>query len=96
MKHEVVTSIFLGLAGLAAIIGCLGLLRMRGAAAKLHFAGWISLTVLPAVMAAIVSQEGLSEAGTRAIFIVVISFLEAPVVIHVLGRAIHTYERPEK
>lgn len=96
MKHEWITAIFLGVAGLAAIMGCAGLLRVRGAAAKLHFAGWISLTVLPAVVAAIVSQEGLSEAGSRAIIIAVIAFLQAPVVVHVLGRAIHTYERPEE
>lgn len=96
MKHPVITCIFLGLAAAAVAVGCLGFLRMRGAAAKLHFAGWTALTAPPWVMAAIVCNEGFSEAGTRAILITVLLFLEAPITAHVLGRAIHSHEHLPK
>lgn len=92
MKHQILTSLFLALAALATVISCIGLLRMRGAAARLHFASWMTLTVPPCVLAAALCEEGLSQTGRKAIFIVAILILQGPLISHILGRAIHSNE----
>lgn len=94
MKHEMLTSVFLALAALATVISCAGLLRMRGAAAKLHFVSWLTLTAPPCVLAAVLCEEGLSQAGRKTILIVALLLLQGPLISHILGRAIHSNEHP--
>ncbi len=92
MSHPVLAGCFLGLAVLAMYLSCLGLLLMRGAAARLHYLGFASLLAPVFVMAAVLTEEGLSMAGRKAILIVLILALEGPVLAHILGRAVHKYE----
>ncbi len=93
MNHPVLVSIFLGLAVLIVLAGCAGLLAMRGAAARLHYASFTALLAPPLVMAAVLSTEGLSQAGFKAILIVVLLLVQGPVVAHAIGRAIYSHDR---
>lgn len=93
MNHPVLVSVFLGLAVLALAGGCLGLVRMGSPAARLHFVGASALVAAPFVLAAILTEEGLSQAGLTAILIVIVLLIQGPVVTHVLGRAIHSRQR---
>lgn len=92
MKHHVLISIFLGLAVLAVLVGCAGMMRMRGAAARLHYTSLTALAAPLFVLGAVVSAEGLSQAGVKAILIVLVLWIQSPVVAHALGRAIHSQE----
>lgn len=93
MNHPVLVSIFLGLAVAAVLGGCAGIMTMRGAAARLHFVNAATLIAPPLVMAAVLTEEGFSEAGLTAILIVAVLLIQGPVVAHVIGRAIHSHER---
>ncbi|HVU99731.1 MAG TPA: monovalent cation/H(+) antiporter subunit G [Verrucomicrobiae bacterium] len=93
MTQTILICIFLGAAVLAVAAGCAGLVMMRSAAAKLHFASAAALIAPPFIMAAVLCQQGLSQAGLKAILLVVILFMQGPVAAHVMIRAIHTHER---
>jgi|GEM_PF-3843324 len=92
MKHPILTCLFLGGAAAMALLACLGLMLMRGAAARFHFVGAAALLAPPLALAAVLTEEGLSQAGITAILIVAAILLQGPVVAHVVARAIHTHE----
>src|SRR5438094_592417 len=93
MNHPILVSIFLAGAVLVIIAGAAGVWLMRGAAARLHFVNAAALLAPPLVMAAVLTEEGLSQAGLKAILITLVLFVEGPVLAHVLGRAIYAHER---
>lgn len=93
MNHPFLVSIFLGIAVLTVGIGCLGLILMRGAAAKLHFVNGVTLVAPLFVLAAVLTEEGLSQAGLKSALIVLLLLIQSPVLTHVVGRAIHSHER---
>ncbi len=96
MSHPILISILLGLAVLAVAAGCIGMLRMRGAAARLHFVSATALLAPPLVMAAVLCQEGLSQAGLKAILLALILLVQGPVAAHVLGRALYTRDHAKR
>lgn len=93
MNHPVLVSIFLVLAVLTVGAGCAGMWLMRGAAARLHFVNAAGLLAPPLVMAAVLTEAGLSQAGLKAVLIAAILFLQGPVLAHVLGRAIYACDQ---
>ena len=93
MSHPALDCIFLGAAVLVVAVGCAGMLTMRSAAARLHFINATTLWSAPLVMAAVLSEEGLSQAGLKAILIAAVLLAQGPVLAHVIGRAIHSHDR---
>lgn len=93
MSHPVLTTAFLIAAVLVVLGCCLGLLLMRSPLARLHYLGPASLLAPWLVAAAVLTEEGLSQAGLKALLIAVVLLLEGPVLAHVLGRAIQV-QRP--
>ena len=72
----------------AQLLCCLGLLRMRTTADRLHFAS-ASFTVGPfCVLAALLVREQLSSIGLDSIAAVALLFLAGPIVLHATARAI--------
>ncbi len=68
-------------------ICCLGLLVMRTAADRLHYAS-AAYTVGPmCVLAAILVREGLTTSGLDTIAAVGLLFLAGPIVVHATARA---------
>lgn len=93
MNHPVLTSIFLTLGVFSVLTGVTGVGLMRNAAARLHYVNATALVAPPLFMAAILCEQGFSQAGLTAILIVVLLWLQGPVLAHVIGRAIHSHER---
>ncbi len=96
MNHPVLVSVLLAAAILVIYAACLGLLLVRGAAARLHYLGPVTLLSPGLVSLAIIVQEGLSQAGRKAIFITCVLLLEGPILAHILGRAIHAISQQEQ
>jgi len=94
MNHPVLVSSFLALGVLSALIGCAGMVAMRGAASRLHYVSFSGLVAPCFVLAAVLSAEGLSQAGRKAILLVLVVLVQSPAIAHVLGRAIYFYEHP--
>ncbi len=88
MSHPVLTSILLGAAVLVVLACCLGLLLMRSPLARLHYLGPASLLAPVLVAAAVLAEEGLGQAGLKAVMIAALLFVQGPVLAHILGRAI--------
>jgi monovalent cation/proton antiporter MnhG/PhaG subunit len=71
----------------AQLVCCLGLLVMRTAADRLHYAS-AACTVGPfCVLAAVLIREGLTSAGLDSIAAVGLLFLAGPIVVHAIARA---------
>jgi multisubunit Na+/H+ antiporter MnhG subunit len=71
----------------AQLVCCVGLLVMRTAADRLHYAS-AAYTVGPlCVLAAILIREGLSSSGLDTIAAVGLLFLAGPIVVHATARA---------
>jgi multisubunit Na+/H+ antiporter MnhG subunit len=71
----------------AQLVCCLGLLVMRTAADRLHYAA-AAYTVGPfCVLAAVLVREGVKSAGLDAIAAVGLLFLAGPIVVHATARA---------
>jgi multisubunit Na+/H+ antiporter MnhG subunit len=91
---NVVVDVLLVLGVAAELLCCLGVLVMRTAADRLHYAA-AGTTVPPLLLlAALLVREGVASQGLMAIGAVGLLFLLAPVVVHATGRAIHD-EEPE-
>ncbi len=93
MNHPVLTTVFLGAVVLVVLGCCLGLVLMRSPLARLHYLGPASLLAPWLVAAAVLTQEGLSQAGLKALLVAVVLLLQAPVLANVLGRAINFHQQ---
>ncbi len=93
MNHPVLTTVFLVLAVLVIYGCCAGLLLMGSSLARLHYVGAAGLVAPLLIMAAVLTEEGASQAGLKAIMIAVLLAVQGPVVAHILGRAIARRER---
>ena len=90
---NVAVDVLLGLGVAVEAICCLGLVVMRTAADRLHFAG-AAPTIGPLlILAAVLVRVHLSGAGIQAIAAVLILFLAAPILVAATGRAIRRREK---
>lgn len=71
---------------------CVGVLVMRGALERLHFAGATTLGVL-LIGAAVVVRDSFSLIGSRAILVGVFTLVGSPVLTHATARALHERAR---
>jgi multisubunit Na+/H+ antiporter MnhG subunit len=71
---------------------CAGVLLMRGALARLHYAGATTLGVL-LIAAAVVVRESFSLIGSRAILVAAFFLVASPVLTHTTARALRAGAR---
>jgi multicomponent Na+:H+ antiporter subunit G len=74
------------------LLACAGVLRMRGALDKLHYAGAFVPATLCIALAVLI-REGPSLIGNKAIAIAAFALVATPVLTHATARAIHGEER---
>lgn len=74
---------------------CLGLLLMRNVYNRLHYVSLASLLGPIVIVAAVLVQEGLSQAGIKAILILLVLVTISPVMTHAMARAIRLRETAE-
>ncbi len=74
------------------VIAYLGVLAMRGAYDRLHFANAASLGA-PCLALAILAREGFSLIANKALLAALIMLVTSPVLTHVTARAVRIRER---
>ena len=72
---------------------CVGVVVMRDVYDKLHFTGPATILGPLALAAAIVVQEGLSQAGIKALLVAALLLVANPVLTHATGRALFIRQR---
>ena len=72
---------------------CLGVVVMRDVYDKLHFTGPATILGPLALAGAIVVQEGLNQAGIKAVLIAGLLLVANPVLTHATGRAFYIRQR---
>jgi len=89
-----VVTVVLIVVGVAVELGCcVGVLVMRDAYDKLHYTGPAAILGPVAFAAAIVVQEGVSQAGVKAVLVAVLLIVANPVLTHATGRALYIRQR---
>jgi multicomponent Na+:H+ antiporter subunit G len=88
--RDVVTWVFVGVGVGAQVLVCLGVLLMRDALDRLHYAGASTLGVT-CVCAAVIVAAGPSIIGLKAILIAAFLAVTGPVLTHATARAIHLH-----
>ena len=82
-----ILTVVLLVAGVAVVVlCCVGVLVMRGAYARLHYAAPAGLGAL-LLAVAIVVREGFSLIGDKALLVAVFLLVSSPVLSHVTARA---------
>ena len=76
----------------AAWIGSLGVFTAGRALDQLHYVGLTSLWSPAAIAVAIVLEEGISKAGTKALTIAAVLLVLNPILTHATGRATYRIE----
>lgn len=75
------------------LLGCLGVLVMRGVYDRLHYTGPASLGAV-LIAAAVVVREGLiSQISTKAVLTAAILLAVSPILVHVTARSARLRER---
>ncbi len=72
---------------------CVGVVVMRDVYDKLHFTGPATILGPIALAGAIVVQEGLNQAGVKALLIAALLLVANPVLTHATGRALYIRQR---
>ena len=88
--RDVVTWVLVGVGVGAQVLVCLGVLLMRDALDRLHYAGASTLGVA-CVCAAVIVAAGPSIIGLKAILIAAFLAVSGPVLTHATARAIHLH-----
>lgn len=85
------TDIFLALGVVCELIGCIGVLAMRGAYDRLHFSSPGMLGAM-FIATAVVIKDSFSLVGDKAILIAVFVLLGSPILTHAVARAARIHE----
>ena len=72
---------------------CVGVVVMRDVYDKLHFTGPATILGPLALAGAIVVQEGLNQAGIKALLVAGLLLVANPVLTHATGRALYIRQR---
>ena len=72
---------------------CVGVVVMRDVYDKLHFTGPATILGPLALAGAIVVEEGLNQAGIKALLIAALLLVANPVLTHATGRALYIRQR---
>jgi len=72
---------------------CVGVYVMRDAYDKLHYTGPAAILGPVLFAGAIVVQEGVSQAGVKAVLVALLLIIANPVLTHATGRALYIRQR---
>jgi monovalent cation/proton antiporter MnhG/PhaG subunit len=84
--HDLVVDILVGIAVVAELLCCVGLLVMRDVYDRLHYAMAASAVPPFVVAAAVLVEEAWTQPGINALLIAVALFLVSPVIAHATAR----------
>jgi len=90
--RNVVVDVLLALGVGAELLCCVGVLAMRNAADRLHYAGAGTTVGALLILAAVLVREGLTSQGLEAIAAVAILFGLGPLLVHATARAARRIE----
>ena len=85
--RDAVVAVLLGVAVVAVLISCLGMLVMRDALDQLHFTAPAATIAPVAVAVAVLVEEPFSSAGVKAVIVAVLLIITTPVLSHATARA---------
>lgn len=86
--RDLAVEILLGLAVLAAWLGCFGFLRLKSALARLHCAAFVYVAAGFAVTLAVLVQDGATDRSLKMIAALSILLLGGAATSHAIGRAL--------
>lgn len=86
----VVVVVLLALGVLIQLICCIGVFVMRGAYPKLHYMGPASTLGIVFIAAAVVVNDGFSQAAVKAVLLAIVLVVSSPVISHATARAAKT------
>jgi monovalent cation/proton antiporter MnhG/PhaG subunit len=89
MAVTVLVKALLVVAVLSAWLAAAGLIGTKDPLARLHAAGYLTVTATFFVMLAVLVSEPLSQYGFKAVLTFIVLALPAAVTTHALGRAVH-------
>lgn len=92
MSHPLIIEILLAIAVLTALASCIGMLVMRDPYQRLHYLSPAASISPILIMVAVVLQEGLKQAGIKAILIAAVMFVMNAVLSHATARAFRIRE----
>jgi multisubunit Na+/H+ antiporter MnhG subunit len=88
--HDLVLDVLVGVAVVAELLCCLGLVVMRSVYDRLHYALAASAVPPFLVAAAVLVEEAWTQPGINALLVAVALFLFSPVVAHATARVART------
>jgi multicomponent Na+:H+ antiporter subunit G len=86
-------AVLLAIAVAAVLLTAIGILTSRNVYQRLHYLAPASTVGVVAVAAAIVVQEGLDQAGIKAVVTAAVLFVVNPILTHVFARAARVHQR---
>jgi len=86
VKHEIIIAILLAAAVLVTIVSMVGVLVMRDPYQKLHYLGPVATISAPCVAGAVLLQEGMNQAGVKALLVAGVLLLMNAVLSHATAR----------
>ena len=90
------TAVLLGLGVAVELACCLGVLVMHDAYDKLHYLGPAGIVGPLFIAAAVLWQEGLGQAGIKAVLVAVLLAVASPVLSHATARALYIRQRDHR
>jgi multicomponent Na+:H+ antiporter subunit G len=90
--HPLATEVLLALAVAVALASCLGMAVMRDPYQKLHYLAPAASIGPVLIMIAVLLEEGLKQAGIKAILVAAVTFIMNAVLSHATARAFRIRE----
>jgi monovalent cation/proton antiporter MnhG/PhaG subunit len=95
MLRDLVVGALVGAGVAVQLFVCLGVVLMRDALDRLHYAGASTIGVA-CLCAAVVVSESASLIGLKAILTAAFMLVTGPVVVHATARAIHLHREAQR
>ncbi len=102
MTHPLAVEILLAAAVAVALASCIGMVVMRDAFQRLHYLAPAACISPVLIMVAVLLEEGVKQAGIKAILVAAVTFVMNAVLSHATARALRIRElgqllpRPEQ
>ena len=93
--RDVATAALLVAGAALELLACLGVVLMRDALDRLHYAGLATLAAL-CLAAAILVRESFSIIANKAVAVAVLVLITAPVLTQATARAVHARQERER
>jgi multisubunit Na+/H+ antiporter MnhG subunit len=91
--HDALVGALVGVGVAVEVLCCVGVIVMRSALDRLHFAGPAASIGPCAIGVAVWVQEGVSQAAGKAMLLALVLTLANPLLAHATARAIRVRER---